>query len=85
MCYQSKFIMPVICFLVLFGSSVTSLHAEQKPNVVILFTDDQGTLDAGCYGSKDLYTPHIDQLATEGVRFTQAYAHTVCCPARAMM
>jgi len=56
-----------------------------QPNVVIFFTDDQGTLDANCYGSTDLYTPNIDRLAQEGVRFTQAYAHTVCCPARAPM
>ena len=56
-----------------------------KPNVVILFTDDQGTLDAGCYGSTDLDTPAMDRLAAEGVRFTQAYAHTVCCPARAAL
>ncbi|MHC4293659.1 MAG: sulfatase-like hydrolase/transferase [Planctomycetota bacterium] len=56
-----------------------------KPNVVIMFTDDQGTLDANCYGSKDLYTPTMDKLAETGVKFTQAYAHTVCCPARAPM
>lgn len=54
----------------------------RKPNVVIMFTDDQGTLDANCYGSKDLYTPTMDKLAETGVRFTQAYAHTVCCPAQ---
>ena len=59
-------------------------HAA-SPNVVILFTDDQGTLDANCYGSTDLITPNIDKLAATGVRFTQAYAHTVCCPARAML
>lgn len=58
---------------------------RQKPNVVIFFTDDQGTLDVNCYGSKDLYTPHMDALAKSGVRFTQAYAHQVCCPARAML
>jgi arylsulfatase A len=57
----------------------------RPPNVVIFFTDDQGTLDAKCYGSQDLYTPHIDRLAATGVRFTQAYAHQVCCPARAML
>lgn len=57
----------------------------QKPNVVILLTDDQGTLDAGCYGAKDLYTPNIDRLNKMGVRFTQAYSHTVCCPARAAL
>jgi arylsulfatase A len=58
---------------------------SRRPNVVIFFTDDQGTLDVNCYGSKDLYTPTMDRLAETGVRFTQAYAHTVCCPARAML
>ncbi|MBI3468409.1 MAG: sulfatase-like hydrolase/transferase [Planctomycetes bacterium] len=57
----------------------------RKPNVVILFTDDQGTLDAHCFGSPDLYTPNIDRLAASGVKFTQAYAHTVCCPSRAAL
>jgi arylsulfatase A-like enzyme len=56
-----------------------------RPNVVILFTDDQGTLDANCFGSRDLHTPNIDRLARTGVRFTQAYSHTVCCPARAAL
>lgn len=59
--------------------------AQQKPNIVILFTDDQGTLDANCFGSTDLVTPAIDSLATAGTRFTQAYSHTVCCPARAAL
>lgn len=68
--------------LMVFGS----VQAEvSKPNIVILFTDDQGTLDANCFGSHDLKTPNIDQLAATGVRFTQAYAHTVCCPARAAL
>ena len=58
---------------------------DRKPNVIIIFTDDQGALDANCYGSKDLYTPTMDALAASGVRFTQAYSHTVCCPARAML
>ncbi|TKG93739.1 sulfatase [Puteibacter caeruleilacunae] len=58
---------------------------SQKPNVLIIYTDDQGTLDAGCYGVKDIQTPNIDKLASEGVRFTQAYAHTVCCPSRAAL
>lgn len=58
---------------------------DQKPNVIVLLTDDQGTLDANCYGSTDLITPNMDKLAAIGVRFTQAYAHTVCCPARAAL
>ncbi|MFT5125315.1 MAG: arylsulfatase A-like enzyme [Candidatus Omnitrophota bacterium] len=59
--------------------------ATTKPNVVIFLTDDQGTLDANCYGSHDLFTPAMDELARTGVRFTQAYAHYVCCPTRAML
>ena len=75
------------CFLLpLFVLHCLSASAPSKPpNVVILFTDDQGTVDANCYGSTDLITPNIDQLAATGVRFTQAYAHTVCCPARAAL
>ncbi len=65
--------------------NLSAVLAKQRPNVVVLFSDDQGTLDANCYGSTDLDTPNIDQLAATGVRFTQAYAHTVCCPARAML
>jgi arylsulfatase A-like enzyme len=64
-------------------SSLAFADQSKKPNVVIFYTDDQGTLDAGCYGSKDLQTPNMDRLAKHGVRFTQAYAHTVCCPSRA--
>lgn len=56
-----------------------------RPNIVIIYTDDQGTLDARCYGSGDIHTPNIDALARRGVRFTQAYAHTVCCPSRSQL
>ncbi|MEM8732819.1 MAG: sulfatase-like hydrolase/transferase [Planctomycetota bacterium] len=52
---------------------------------MIFYTDDQGTLDANCFGSSDLMTPNIDSLATSGVRLTQHYAHTVCCPSRAAL
>lgn len=58
---------------------------QRKPNLVIVYTDDQGTLDAGCYGSDDIHTPNIDALAKRGIRFTQAYAHTVCCPSRSQL
>ena len=84
-----KYICWMLLATVCWGYS--SLHAAspetdpRRPNVVIFFTDDQGTLDANCYGSEDLYTPNIDRLASQGVRFTQAYAHSVCCPARAML
>ncbi|WP_221030412.1 sulfatase-like hydrolase/transferase [Actomonas aquatica] len=74
----------LLCLFVLCCAALTCA-AARPPNVVIFFTDDQGTLDANCYGSTDLHTPHMDRLAAEGVRFTQAYAHSVCCPSRASL
>ena len=55
-----------------------------KPNVIVIYTDDQGAVDLGSYGAKDIYTPNLDGLAKKGVRFTQAYvAAPVCAPSRA--
>lgn len=72
--------------LLVFGCwafSSTSAFAS-PPNVVFILTDDQGAVDAGCYGSTDLVTPNIDALAARGVRFTQFYsAAPVCSPSRA--
>ena len=71
---QHLLLLPVIsCF---------SLASEQKPNFVIIFTDDQGYQDIGCYGSPDIRTPHLDQMASEGAKFTSFYAQTVCGPSR---
>ena len=52
-----------------------------RPNVLIIYTDDQGSVDAACYGAKDLYTPNIDRLAETGVRFTQMLAPSAICSA----
>jgi len=69
-----------VFFLSLFSASVAT---ARKPNVIIIFTDDQGTIDMNCYGAKDLVTPHMDRLAQRGVRFTQFYsAAPVCSPSR---
>ncbi len=67
------------------GASSASSEESTRPNIVIIYTDDQGTLDAGCFGSRDIHTPNLDALAERGVRFTQAYAHTVCCPSRSQL
>lgn len=65
-------------------SILLSQAAVEKPNVIVILADDQGSVDLGCYGSKDLYTPHTDRLAASGVRFTQFYsAAPVCSPSRA--
>lgn len=60
--------------------------ASEHPNVIFIMADDQGSVDLGSYGSKDLVTPHTDALATSGVRFTQFYsASPMCSPSRAGM
>lgn len=60
--------------------------AQHKPNVIIIYTDDQGAIDLGCYGASDIYSPNIDKLAKEGTRFTQSYvAAPVCAPSRAAL
>lgn len=70
--------------LLLFLCATAYAAPERRPNVIIIFTDDQGSVDAGCYGAKDLKTPAIDSIARRGVRFTQFYAAApVCSPSRA--
>src|SRR5210317_1545856 len=56
-----------------------------KPNIVIIFTDDQGYADLGCYGNQKNKTPRMDQLAREGTRFTSFYAQSVCGPSRSAL
>jgi arylsulfatase len=58
--------------------------AADKPNIVLLFTDDQGYGDVGCFGAKGFETPNLDRLAAEGTRFTSFYvAQGVCTASRA--
>jgi arylsulfatase A-like enzyme len=59
--------------------------APPKPNVIVIFTDDQGYGDLGCYGSPNIETPHIDRMAAEGIRFTSFYAAPFCGPSRAQL
>ena len=61
------------------------LSAQDKPNFVVIMIDDQGYQDLGCYGSPEIKTPRLDQMAQEGMRFTSFYAQTVCGPARAAL
>jgi len=57
-----------------------------KPNIVILFCDDLGYADLGCYGHPTIHTPNLDRMATEGMKFTQFYcAAPVCTPSRAAL
>lgn len=57
--------------------------AKRKPNVLILYVDDLGYGDLGCYGAEDIKTPNVDALARNGLRFSDAYSSSpVCTPSR---
>ena len=79
--------MRVLCLAALFTLiQFVDALAAAPPNVVIVFADDQGTLDANCYGSKDLKTPNIDRLASRGMVFTNAQcAAPACIPSRSAL
>ena len=61
-------------------------EAEESPNVIIVFADDQGYQDLGCFGSPNIKTPNIDSMAKEGMKFTSFYsAYCVCSASRASL
>jgi arylsulfatase A-like enzyme len=75
----------LLAFLILlpcntFAASAASV--ESQPNIVLIFADDLGYGDLGCYGLKTAKTPNLDHLATEGTRYTSFYAQQVCGPSR---
>ncbi len=79
--------MPFACKItlsLLFAGFLLPPAVAAKPNILLIYTDDQGSVDAGCYGARDLTTPTMDKLAASGVRFTQMLAPApVCSPSRA--
>jgi arylsulfatase A-like enzyme len=59
-------------------------NASRRPNIVMLFADDMGYSDLGCYGNPVIRTPNLDRMASQGVRMTSFYAAaSVCTPSRA--
>ena len=81
-------ILRVTLFLSILVGSVLAGHqvvsAAGQPNIVLIMADDMGYTDIGCYGS-EIQTPVLDRLADNGLRFTQFYNTSRCCPTRASL
>lgn len=81
---------PIRTLAILFAFSlITAVAAAappKKPNIIFILADDLGYAELGCYGQKEIKTPHLDQMAAEGIRFTDFYAgSTVCAPSRCVL
>ncbi|MEM9018563.1 MAG: sulfatase [Verrucomicrobiota bacterium] len=76
--------LPLVVLFFLAPAKAEDANTNSPPNVVIIFIDDQGYYDLGCYGATEVKTPRIDRLAHEGIRFTDYYAAApICSPSRA--
>ena len=73
---------PLISLLLV--TSRVEAESESKPNIIVILADDLGYSDLGCYGS-EIETPCLDDLAENGLRFTQMYNAARCCPSRASL
>ena len=81
---MTRLVFPLLVLLTVFGSQSTT--AQQTPNIVFILADDLGYGELGCYGQKKIRTPHVDRLASEGMRFMQHYSGApVCAPARCVL
>ncbi|EMI26896.1 MULTISPECIES: sulfatase family protein [Rhodopirellula] len=74
----------IACIAVVFLANATLLHAAGRPNIILLLADDLGYGDLSCFGSPAVKTPHLDRLASEGLKCDRFYAGSaVCSPTRA--
>src|SRR5688500_17557495 len=73
----------VVAILCSFAGTAGAAEKPRLPNIVFILADDLGYAELGCYGQKKIRTPRIDQMAKEGLRFTQNYCGSpVCAPSR---
>jgi arylsulfatase A-like enzyme len=73
-----------ISLLSLLTFTASTQAADERPNIIIIMSDDMGYSDIGCYGG-EIKTPNLDSLAKDGIRFTQFYNTSRCCPTRASL
>src|ERR671934_1392160 len=81
---RSDRILPLLATLLVASPGSPELSAANRPNVVVILSDDMGFSDLGCYGG-EIATPNLDRLAADGLRFTQFYNTSRCCPTRACL
>src|SRR5437660_8913822 len=81
---RSLRILPLLAALLVMSVAPHELSAANRPNIVVILSDDMGYSDLGCYGG-EIATPNLDALAAGGVRFTQFYNTARCCPTRASL
>ena len=81
---QFILIASILSFVLLLASCNPGESAKERPNIILIMSDDMGYSDIGCYGS-EIGTPHLDMLAAGGIRFSQFYNTARCCPTRASL
>ncbi len=80
---DKNIILCLVACMVITNSAIAQNSDSATPNIIIIFTDDQGYSDVGVYGAKDFTTPNLDQMAADGIRFTDFYvAQPVCSASR---
>jgi len=80
---QSISVKKILLVIIIFYFGI--VNAQERPNVIIIYTDDQGSIDLNSFGAKDLVTPNMDTIVKSGVRFTQFYGAPICSPSRASL
>ena len=78
---KPSYFFSVFILLSIFSCQPEVESEQEKPNVIIIFTDDQGYQDVGVFGAQGFKTPHLDQMAAEGIKFTDFYAAQAVCSA----
>ena len=78
---MNKIAFQLLLILIAWSCAPGAPETPEKPNVIIIFTDDQGYQDVGVFGAQGFETPNLDQMAAEGVRFTDFYAAQAVCSA----